>query len=91
MGELSSVLAERELTEWMAYFRLSPFGEVRSDLQAGAVAAMVGNTMGGRKGKKSLKPSDFLFDAQIKDDPDESDRLAGARARYEQKRRQATK
>ena len=71
----------------MAYFRLSPFGEVRGDLQAGAVAATIANTMGGRKGKKPLTPTDYLFDVPIKDDP-EGDRLAKARARYEQKRRQ---
>ena len=74
----------------MAFNRLSPIGEVRHDLQAGAVAAMVGNAMaGGKKGKKPLAPSDFVFDAKLDEDPDEgSDHLRAGRALYERKKRQ---
>ena len=74
----------------MAFHRLSPIGEVRHDLQAGAVAAMIGNVMGGgKKSKKPWSPSDFVFDAKPEEDSDEgSDRLTAGRALYERKKRQ---
>ena len=90
VGELTATLTERELAEWMAFHRLSPIGELRHDLQAGAVAAMVGNAMGGgKKNKKPFKPSDFMFDVgQGAEDANErADGLSGGRALYEKKKR----
>ena len=86
-------MTERELAEWMAYHRISPIGEVRHDLQAGTVAAMVGNALGGRKGKRPFKAAEFVLEASSDgappDQPDDRvERLAGARALYARKRRQ---
>ena len=63
---------------------------MRGDLQAGQIAAMVGNVMGGgkKKGKEPFTPSDFLLDVRDPDDSGEKvDKLGGARALYERKRR----
>ena len=49
----------RELTEWMAYAKLEPFGDLRADLRAGIVASTVANAQRGRK-RRPLKPEDFM-------------------------------
>ena len=55
--ELLTRIDSRELTEWLAYYGLNPWGPERADLNAGIVASTVANVMttGGR-----FKPSDFM-------------------------------
>ena len=61
---VTRLLAEttsRELTEWMAYYQMEPFGPERGDLQAGIVAATVANV--NRDAKKQKRPysaQDFM-------------------------------
>ena len=43
-GELLARISSRELTEWMAYYALEPFGEVQDEYRAALVASMVANT-----------------------------------------------
>lgn len=57
LGELDS----RELTEWMAYERVEPFGVVRDNLHAGVVAATVANA-NRSKSAKPFQPTDFLLE-----------------------------
>ncbi len=59
VGELSEELSDAELQEWMAFYRLEPFGEERADLRAGIVAATVANANRGKRGRV-LKPTDFM-------------------------------
>jgi hypothetical protein len=42
VAELEQTMSGRELTEWMAYDSLEPFGDQRADLRAGIVAATNG-------------------------------------------------
>jgi hypothetical protein len=58
--ELLLRISSRELSEWMAYYRLEPFGQVRGDLQAGIVASVMANAWG-EKRAKSLRPTDFVL------------------------------
>ncbi len=72
--ELLARIDSHELTEWMAFHNLRPFGEEQSDIRAGIVASTVANcsTVNG-----GFKPSDFIpqygesrgpqSDADIKD------------------------
>jgi len=57
--ELLARTTSRELTEWMAYERVTgPLDtRLRGDIAAGIIAATVSNANGG---KKKLKPADFL-------------------------------
>jgi len=57
--ELLARIDSRELSEWMAYYELNPFGSVRDDLQAGIVASTIANVNRG-KNDKSFTPSDFM-------------------------------
>ncbi len=59
VGELSEEISDAELQEWMAFYRLEPFGEERADLRAGIVASTVANVNRGKKGR-ALKPTDFM-------------------------------
>ena len=57
--ELLSRISARELTEWMAYERITgPLdSRLRGDISAGIVAATVANSSGA---KKKVKPADFI-------------------------------
>ena len=57
--ELENRLSARELSEWMAYYSIEPFGTQREDYRAGLIAATVANCAGAGK-KKALQPTDFI-------------------------------
>ena len=60
VADLDARLGSAELTEWMAYERITgPLGRRRQDIQAATIAATVANANRG-KGKK-FKVSDFLL------------------------------
>lgn len=54
VAELLSRISSRELSEWMAYAEVEPFGEERADLRSGIIASTVANTA--RDPKKRRKP-----------------------------------
>ena len=56
-------MSSREMTEWMAYYELEPFGEQRADLRSATVATVIAKTAG----NKQAKPADFMPDFE-KDD-----------------------
>lgn len=63
VGELLGRIGSRELTEWMAYYALEPFGAERGDLQAGIVAATVANVNRDKKKQREpFTPQDFMPD-----------------------------
>jgi len=54
-------MSSREYAEWMAYYRLEPFGEERGDLRAGVVAATVANVNRDPKVRgEPYSPRDFM-------------------------------
>lgn len=59
MAELLARISSRELTEWMLYYQVEPFGEERGDLRSAVVAATVANTQRGKKGRP-FKPAAFM-------------------------------
>lgn len=58
--ELENRMSARELSEWMAYYAIEPFGEQREDYRAGLLAATVANCAGAGKKGKALQPTDFI-------------------------------
>lgn len=61
MDELLRRTSASELSEWMAFYALEPFGELRADARAGIVAATVANTARGA-GDRAFAPADFMPD-----------------------------
>jgi hypothetical protein len=59
VSSLLDNISSKELTEWMIYDKLEPFGDSRGDIQAGIISASVYNSQGGNKGK-AYSPSDFI-------------------------------
>lgn len=57
--QLLAGIDSAELTEWMAFDRLDPFGEARADLRAGIVASAAANH-GYVKLEKPYQPSHFM-------------------------------
>ena len=61
VADLDSRLSSSELTEWIAYEKMSgPLGQRRGDIQAATIAATIANGNRGKKGRK-FKLSDFLI------------------------------
>lgn len=54
-----SELDSAELTEWMAFDRIEPFGDPRADLRMGILASTTAN-FGSRELKEPCKPIDFM-------------------------------
>jgi hypothetical protein len=57
--ELENRLSSRELSEWMAFSTIEPFGETQADYRAGLIASATANASGNYK--KALTPSDFIY------------------------------
>jgi hypothetical protein len=61
VAELGRRLSAAELTEWMAFYHLEPWGGERSDLQAGIIASTVANVNRDSKKKpEPYRPQDFI-------------------------------
>ena len=61
VADLDNRLSSFELSEWMAFERITgPLGRRRQDIQAATIAATVANANRGKGGKK-FKLSDFLI------------------------------
>jgi len=63
VAELESSLGSRELTEWLAYYKLEPFGQERDNWHTGVLASMYANVHKA-SGKPASKPSDFIYGAK---------------------------
>lgn len=48
-------MSSRELTEWMLYYGMEPFGPAREDYRAALVSSTIANCHGNK-----LKPQDFI-------------------------------
>ncbi len=59
VGDLLKRVTSRELSEWMAYETLEPFGPRRADHRAGVIASLIYNSNRG-KGAKPLGADDFF-------------------------------
>lgn len=71
LGELSST----QLAEWLAYFRLEPFGEERDDLRMGIVASTIANVNRSAKRRKPYQPEDFMPRFEDAEDDEETQAL----------------
>lgn len=68
VDELLARVSSRELSEWIAYSNLEPWGEKRADLRAGIVASTVANTARDRKKRgKPFSPAEFMPDFDAKE------------------------
>jgi hypothetical protein len=64
--ELLASIDSAELTEWLAYDRIEPFGEERADLRTGMVCSTVANHSFAPP-RDPRKPADYMLFAQRAD------------------------
>lgn len=61
VGELLGRISSRELTEWMAFFSLEPWGTEVEDWRAGLIASTIANVnRDPKKRRKPYEPEDFM-------------------------------
>ena len=58
--EMLAKISYRQFLRWMAFNRLSPFGDERADLRSAIVACTVANARPRKRGSRSFKPADFM-------------------------------
>ena len=59
VAELLYTLSSEELSEWIAFHRLSPIDDQRGDLQAGLIASVIANAHRSPQ-SRPFTPSDFM-------------------------------
>ena len=60
VGEMLERISSAELSEWMMYYRMEPFGQERDNLHAGIIASVFANA-NRKKGKKAFEIKDFML------------------------------
>lgn len=67
VADLLSRISSREMTEWMAFYQLEPFGTNAEMVGHAITASTVYNVNRGRK-NKAAKPADFMpdFESQVR-------------------------
>jgi hypothetical protein len=85
VAELQSVLSSAELTEWMAYSLVEPFGQPRADDAARLLASLAVNAAS--SSGQPATPADFLktWEPPVEDD-DVASKLLGWFDRYDEMR-----
>jgi len=59
VGELQSRMGSHEFSEWLAFYQIQPFGQIKDDYRSGMICATIGNLFI-EKGKKGVAPGDFF-------------------------------
>ena len=70
----------KELSEWMAFYNIEPFGEFRADIRSAIIACTLANCNRG-KNQSAFKISDFMpkFETETKNQsPEEMKKLLQA-------------
>lgn len=60
VGELLQRISSKELTEWMAFYNIEPFGYEANLVGHSIVASAVANTTRTKASDKVWKPQDFM-------------------------------
>jgi hypothetical protein len=65
-------ISSRQLSEWMAFYKLEPFGPKREEIHAAMIAMVIANANRDEKSKPSpFMIEDFLLDFEGDDDTDQ--------------------
>ena len=63
MDALLSRLSSRQISEWMAYYAIEPFGEERADLRMAILASLIANVnRDPAKRREPFTPAEFMPD-----------------------------
>lgn len=63
VAELLSRISSQELTEWMAFYQLEPFGSLQDEYRSGMIASVMANTVRDEKKRRDpYHPIEFMRD-----------------------------
>jgi len=67
VAELLDRIDSKEISEWIAFYNIEPFGEERADLRSAIIASTMANMWRG-KGQRAFTAKDFMpqFDPRPK-------------------------
>lgn len=85
VSDIDRRMPSSELTEWMAFYELEPFGPRRDNIHTGQIASLLYNA-NRRKNTPALTVSDFMLkDEYAKREEDTAQFLTGLRALAKEK------
>jgi flagellar basal body rod protein FlgC len=71
--ELLDRISSRELSEWMAFYQVEPWGTEPADMRAGIVASTIANVnRDPKKQRKPYHPSDFVVTWGAREKPEQT-------------------
>lgn len=59
--DLQNRIDSRELTEWIAFYNIEPFGEDRADMRQALTSCILANANRDPKKSRAFKPQDFML------------------------------
>jgi hypothetical protein len=78
--ELEENMGSAELSDWMRYYQIEPWGSWRSNYHAAQIASLIFNVNRGKQ--KAVTPADFMFvDAETAQDTKDQEVLSFLSAR----------
>jgi hypothetical protein len=80
VAELGERMSSRELTEWMVFYGMRPFGEDRDDFRMGQLCSVMAAPHT-PKGHQPMSPADFIPEMQKEQTPEEAAMLIKAWAK----------
>lgn len=69
--ELLTRMDSRELSEWMAYYSIEPWGQERDNVHAGIIAKAVYDVHQDPKKRRDISPLDFVMREKEEPDPEQ--------------------
>jgi len=77
VAELDRRMSSRELTEWMIYSNIEPFGPAREDFRSALQASVMANCNGAKTQPEDfIKPFSFVEYATAKKEQEEQERFS---------------
>lgn len=61
VAQAQETIDAREFAEWMAFYRIRPFGEAAEDYRSAMIGATIANTVPRKAGSRRAKITDFLL------------------------------
>jgi hypothetical protein len=71
VAELLGRITSTEIAEWMAYYSIDPFGEIRGDMRSAMQCCLMANAWNGDK-NKTFSMDDFMLIKESESKPKES-------------------
>ncbi len=73
-AEMLARISSRELSEWMAYYSLEPWGEMQAEYRAALITSMIANTARDEKAhSEPFQPSEFMRESYLGAEEEEDD------------------